>query len=78
MSFNHSAFTCMKSLLIICSKSAKVMSKQCCSKLFFRIKLFKVTHLVERSTEQIIYLKCLSLIFLSNSFYLTNDRCDEC
>ena len=29
MSFNHLASNCMKSLLIICSKLAKVTSKQC-------------------------------------------------
>ena len=29
MSFSHSVFNCMRLLLIICSKSAKVMSKQC-------------------------------------------------
>ena len=42
----------MKSLLIICSKSAKVTSKQYLGailiRLFFRIKLFKVIHPVER------------------------------
>ena len=47
MSFNHSASNCIKSLLIICSKSAKVTSKQCSctifnqsifSKLFIRLK----------------------------------------
>ena len=49
------------------------------TKSIFSDKVFKVTHLVERSIEQIfIYLKFLSLIFFSNSFYLTNDRCDEC
>ena len=29
MSFSHSASNCMKSLMIICSKPPKVMSKQC-------------------------------------------------
>ena len=52
ISFNHSASNCMKSLLMICSKSAKVTSKQCSGailiSLFFRIKLFKVIHSVER------------------------------
>ena len=53
ISFNHSASNCMKSLLIICSKSAKVMTKQCSGailiSLFVWIKLFKVIHLVDYS-----------------------------
>ena len=48
MALNHSASRWMKSLLIICSKSAKVTSKQCSAAisigLFFRIKLSKVIH----------------------------------
>ena len=46
MSFNHSSSNCIKSLLIICSKSAKVTSKQCSkqfSKLFIRFKERSVT-----------------------------------
>ena len=45
MSFNHSASNCMKSLLIICTKSAEVTSKQCSGailiSLFFLIKAFQ-------------------------------------
>ena len=52
MSFNKWPSNCIKSLLIIYSKSAKVTSRQCLgailTSLFFRIKLFKVTHSVER------------------------------
>ena len=71
MPFNHSASNCMKSL-IICSKSAKVTSKQCSNAiligLFFRIKLFKVIHSVERKTSWKNF-----LIFL-----LANERFYEC
>ena len=52
MLFNHSASNSMKSLLIICLRSAKETSKQCSGvtliSLFFMIKLFKVIHSVER------------------------------
>ena len=45
MPFNHSASNCVKWLLIICSKSAKVMSKQCLgtiiTSLFFSNKDFQ-------------------------------------
>ena len=52
MSFNHSAFNCMESLMIICSKSAKVTSKQCLDAIL-KIKviyllLLKVIRSVER------------------------------
>ena len=63
MSFNHSAFNCMKSLLILCSVSAKVTLKQYSSKILvsFWIKLVldKVTHSFERkiSTNGYIFLK---------------------
>ena len=56
MSFDHSTSNCMKSLLIICSKSAKITPKQYSGviliRLFFWIKLFKVfIPLKERSLE---------------------------
>ena len=51
MPFNYSASNYMKSLLIICSKLAKVTSKQCSGTI---------------------------LISLCLSFYLTNERYDEC
>ena len=41
ISFNHSASNCMKSLLIICSKSAKVMTKQCSGAILISISLDK-------------------------------------
>ena len=57
----------MKSVLIICLKSAKVTSKQCLSailiNLFFRVNLFKVIHSVERRNSWNFY----------DSFYLTNE-----
>ena len=59
MSFSHSVFNCMRLLLIICSKSAKVMSKQCSGailiSLFFQIKVFKVVHSVERKISWIFF-----------------------
>ena len=55
MSFNHSASDCMKSLSIICSKLAKVTSKQCSGVIlisqFFRIMPFKVIRMKGRSLE---------------------------
>ena len=61
MSFNHSAYSCMKSLLIICSKSDKVTSKQCSGAIlispffffFFWIKLCKVINSVHRKISWI-------------------------
>ena len=61
MWFNHSAFNCRKSLLIICSKLTKVMSEQCLAamsiSLFFRIKLFKVIHSVEKKISWFFFVK---------------------
>ena len=48
MLFNHSTSNCMKSLFVICPKSANVMSKQCLGvisiSLFCQIMLFRVIH----------------------------------
>ena len=52
LSSNYSASNCMKSLLIISSKSNIVTSKQCSDailiSLLWGVKLFKVIHSVER------------------------------
>ena len=52
MPFSHSTSSCMKSLMIICSKLAKVTPKQCSEAIlisqFFLVKLFRVIHSVKR------------------------------
>ena len=69
MPFNHSASTCIKLLLIICLKLAKVTSKQYLDALsitlFCRMKFFKVIQSVQRKIS-------------FESFYSTNERFDEC
>ena len=70
MSFNYSASNCMKSLLIICSKSAKVTSKQCSDAIL--ISLFSDKALQSYSFG---WKKDLFEIFFE-SFYLTNERFD--
>ena len=67
MSFNHSVSSYMKLLLIICSKSTKITSKQCSGamliSLFFGWSFSKL----------FIRLKERSLEIFFESFYLTNE-----
>ena len=65
---NHSVSNCMKSLLIMSSKSTwKQRSSVILISLFFRIKLFKVIHLVERKISWNFFW-----------IFLTNERSNEC
>ena len=71
MSFNHSASNCMKSLLIICLKSAKVQSKQCYNKSIFLDTPFQSYSLGWKKDF-------LTFFYFLIFFYLTNEGFDEC
>ena len=79
MPFNHSTFNCIKSLLMIYSKLAKVTSKQCLGTIsinvFCWVKLFKVIHLVERKISLNFFWICLfnkwKIWWMLSSFWRT-------